>query len=96
MPIYISDLIVPLVGIDCYCRIANSMLGFLFIESFFVNLVSIEIVVWSVSLCSIEHYSHDVVGVYAILNKRTIPMINESVELSEARFYFYDREKYVK
>lgn len=45
MPIYISDLIVPLVGIDCYCRIANSMLGFLFIESFFVNLVSIEIVV---------------------------------------------------
>lgn len=45
MPIYISDLIVPLVGIDCYCRIANSMLGFLFIENFFVNLVSIEIVV---------------------------------------------------
>lgn len=72
------------------------MLGFLFIESFFVNLASIEIVVWSVSLCSIEHHSHDVVGVYAILNKRTIPMINESVELGEARFYFYDREKYVK
>lgn len=96
MLIYISDLVVPLVGINFCCTIANSTLGFLFIESFFVNFASIEIVVWSVSLCSIEHHSHDVVGVYAILNKRTIPMINERVELGEARFYFYDREKYVK
>lgn len=45
MVIYISDLVVPLVGIDCCCTIANSMLGFLFMESFFVNLASIEIVV---------------------------------------------------
>ena len=44
------------------------------------------------SLCSIERHSHDIVGVYAILNKRTIPMINESVELGETRSFLLARD----